>query len=243
MGCGSSMESEKQLSLPNVSERFMATADMVLVLDDGVGVLCHSQVLALHSTVICNMLADLAGERLDRIKFPLPDFTEAQCSALLAWLYNSVPSKGAAFEGHGVAAHAAAVVVARFAHKYDVPHALQHVATYLTAFMDARFAGYDSAKTDEGSCTVKELTTWAAMADKFDLRELCGHCERTLLKIQEFPASLDRLSHGALQRIAKGLLATLLAERHAGAPGHRKSFPPVSDFVAWRDSEKQRESE
>ena len=37
--------------------------------------------------MICNMLADLAGEQVERVKFPLPDFTEAQCSALLAYLY------------------------------------------------------------------------------------------------------------------------------------------------------------
>ena len=255
MGCGSSrepvrlhekegdsvpLERVKQLSLPNVSERYMATADMVLILDSGVGVLCHSQILALHSTVICNMLTDLAGEHPGRIKFPLPEFTETQCSALLAWLYSSTPSKGAAFEGHDAAAHDAAVVVARFAHKYDAPHALRHVAAYLTAFMDAKFASCGvNPLTSKGSCTLNELRTWAVMADKFDLRELCGHCERTLLfnweNIQDGPTSFDRLSRGALRRVAKGLHATLLAERSAGATGGLK-YPPASDFIAWRQA-------
>ena len=75
-----------QVQLPNVSLRHMASADMLLILDNKVGVLCHSQILSLHSTVICNMLADLAGGHAERIKFPLPEFTESQCSALLTYL-------------------------------------------------------------------------------------------------------------------------------------------------------------
>ena len=75
-----------QVQLPNVSLRHMASADMLLILGNKAGVLCHSQILSLHSTVICNMLADLAGGHAERIKFPLPEFTESQCSALLTYL-------------------------------------------------------------------------------------------------------------------------------------------------------------
>ena len=60
-----SMVNTKQLSLPNVSEAFMKTADVLLVLDDGLAILCHSQMLSLHSAVLCNMLADLAASDQD----------------------------------------------------------------------------------------------------------------------------------------------------------------------------------
>ena len=219
----------------------MATADMLLILDGGLGILCHSQILSLHSTVICNMLADLAGEQVERVKFPLPDFTEAQCSALLAYLYaHGVSCKGTAFEGQDAATHDAAVAVTRFAHKYDAPHALRHVAAYLTAFMDAKFGCCDVDPANvEGTCSMDDLVTWAVLADRFDLHELCGHCERTLLfnweKVQDKPAYFDQLSRGALHRIAKGLHATLFAERRAGSSGGRK-YAPVSDFVAWRQA-------
>ena len=88
----------------------MKAADVLLVLDNGVAVLCHSQILSMHSAVICNMLSDLAQHE-DKVKIPLPDFTEAQCLALLAYLYaNSLNSRGAAFETNARANLDAAVV-------------------------------------------------------------------------------------------------------------------------------------
>ena len=56
---------------------------------------CHSQILSLHSAVICDMLEDLGSQhRPSRLKtllphfteIPLPDFTEAECSAVLAYM-------------------------------------------------------------------------------------------------------------------------------------------------------------
>ena len=133
-----SMENAKRLSLPNVSEAFMNTADVLLVLNDGVAIQCHSQVLSLHSAVLCNMLADLAdSQRTEKVRIPHPTFTEVQCLALLKYLYaHSVPHEGAAFENHSAASHEAAVAVACFAHTYDAPHALRHVQAYLAGFME-----------------------------------------------------------------------------------------------------------
>lgn len=111
---------------------------------------CHSQTLSMHSAVLCNMLKDLASQHNEKVKIPLADFTETQCSALIAYMNaHGVSGTGAAFESHDDAAHDAAAAVARFAHIYDVPHALRHVQVYLTAFMDARFKSKDCSGMSE----------------------------------------------------------------------------------------------
>ena len=80
----------------------------------------------------------------ERVTLPLADFTEAQCSALLAHLYNhGTTTKGPTFEEHNTADLAAAVAVARFARTYDASHALRHVEAYLVAFMHERFQHAD----------------------------------------------------------------------------------------------------
>ena len=110
------MKHAKQLSLPGVSEVFMKDADVVLVLDDGTAILCHSQILSLHSTVLRNMIADLAASKQnERVNIPLADFTEAQCSTLLMYLYgHGVSCRGAAFASQDPADLAAAAAVARY---------------------------------------------------------------------------------------------------------------------------------
>ena len=101
-----SMDNAKLLTLPDISEAFMKTADMLLLLDDGVAIPCHTQLLSMHSAVLCNMLTDLSSQSDEIVKVPLADFTEEQCSAVLAYLYaNSVSGKGAAFQGHDAADH------------------------------------------------------------------------------------------------------------------------------------------
>ena len=98
-------QSAKQLTLPDITEAFMSTADVLLVLDDGTAIKCHSQILSMHSAVLCNMVADLRSQQNEMIKIPLADFTEAQCSALLTYMYcHGVSSKGAAFEKDDAAA-------------------------------------------------------------------------------------------------------------------------------------------
>lgn len=240
-----SMENAKQLSLPNVSEDFMRSADVVLLLDDGVAILCHSQILSLHSTVIRDMLANLpAGQHDDLINIPLADFTEAQCSALLSYLYsNGVSSEPAAFAKH----FKAASVVARFAHIYDVPHALRQVQAYLTDFMDRKYRfkpcdgttekgkGSDFALRDTA---VKTIVEWALMADRYDMHELRGQCEQVIMMhwecFQDKPDLVDQLSRGALQRIAKGLNTTLLASEWQAK---KRKYAPAHDFIAWRQTE------
>ena len=128
------------MTLPNVSPAFMETADALLALDDGAAVPCHSQILSMHSPVLCNMLKDLVSEHKEVVRILLAGFTQAQCLALLECLYHSISSKRAAFESHGAPNHEAAVAVARFAHTYDAAHALRSVEAYLTAFVQARDA-------------------------------------------------------------------------------------------------------
>ena len=84
------MENVKQWSLTNASQRFLNSADVLLVLDNGVAYPCHSQILSLRSAIICKMLEDLAiqHEQHDKkVRTPLADFTEAQCSQLLAYFH------------------------------------------------------------------------------------------------------------------------------------------------------------
>lgn len=201
---------------------------VLLVLDDGVGILCHSQMLSLHSAVLCNLLADVTTKHGERVKIPLADFTEAQCSALLAYLYShGVCSKGAAFEDRDAASHDAAATVARFAHVYDVAHALRHVQAYMTALMAAQFPSKLSAgKTGE---MFRVLLPWAVMADKYNMLELCGHCERALVmhweRYQDSPDLAGQLSSAAIQRIAKGLNKTLWASQTAAR------YPDVQEFL------------
>ena len=177
-----SMENGKQLSLPGASEAFMKTADVLLVLDDGMAILCHSQILSLNSAVLCNMLADLGpSQHNEKVKVPLADFTEAQCMALLKYLYDhSVPNGGAAFKYHNSASLEAAVAVARFAHTHDAPHALRQVQAYLTGFVESHFK---SKKDSEliWETRGKDVLASAIMADKFNMRELCGQCERAMV--------------------------------------------------------------
>ena len=220
-----SMEDVKKLSMPNVSEDFTESADAVLVLDDGKAIPCHSQLLLLHSAVLRNMFADLPACKHDKkTEIPLKDFTEAQCSALLAYFYsNGVYGKGAAFAKH----IDAAVDVARFAHTYNAPHALQQVQAYLIAFLDESlkvnekwtgFVGKSSLSDQQtGKLYENSLLDWALMADRYDMPKLCGHCERTMVQFwncfHDKPELIVQLSSGALKRIAKGLSRTLLAPR------------------------------
>ena len=232
------MDDPKALSLPNVPEEYFKSADVLLVLSDGTAVLCHSQILALHSAVLRNMLADVPARQSDgRVRVPFPDFTEAQCSALLAYLYNAgLSCKGAAFEDNSAASRDAAVAVARFAHAYDAPHALQHVQVYMAAFLDA-FQKNNRWAAMTAETVIRCVVLWAVLADKFDMHELCGRCERALVikwkTVEDRPDLAGQLSSSALQRVAKGLNRALLA---AAGPYNLK-YPDAQQFIAWRKGE------
>ena len=223
-----SMEHAKQLSLPGVSKEFMSDADVLLVLDDGTAILCHSQVLSLHSAVLRSMIADLAAsQQSERTDIPLADFTEAQCSALLPYLYgNGTSCRGAAFASRAWANLDAAAAVARFAHTHDAPHAVRHAEACLTAYMDEHFpvkkcdgmAGYYQGTTwAEVMPHVHYVLEWALMADKFEMHELRGQCERAMLMYWEYfhdrTDLVNQLSHSMVQRIAMGLSRTLWLQR------------------------------
>lgn len=229
---------------PDVCDAWFESADVLLVLDDGIAIPCDSKVLSMHSAVIRNMLEDLASQHDEMVEIPLPDFSEAQCLALLKYLsHHSAPNKGAAFETHDTASHDATVAVARFAHVYDAPHALQQIQSYLSSFMEAHFNG----TRDRGVMTMETydevVLKWAAMADMYDMHELCGRCEQAMTMhwnfYQDKPGLVDQLGGRALQRIAKGL-------NHAQRPGAYGTYAPggliidlypsVNDFIAWRQS-------
>ena len=243
-----SMEHAKQLSLPGVSKDFMNDADVLLVLDDGTAIPCHSQILSLHSTVLRNMIADLpASKRSERTNIPLADFTEAQCSALLTYLYSvGVSCRGAATANQDPDNLAAAAAVARFAHTYDAPHALRHVETYLVAYMDEHYqvkksemyyeASRRRAQYREGSRPyLQAMVNWTLMAEKYDMHELLGHCERAMIMYWEcFHDKCDlvnQLSSGTVQRIAMGLSKTLLASEEL----KNMKYPRVNEFMTWRE--------
>ena len=212
-------------------------ADVHLVLDDGTAILCHSQILSKHSAVFGNMFSDLAQQE-GKVKIPLPEFTEAQCSALLAYLYAfGLTSTGAAFATQRRAHRDAAVAVARFAHTYDAPHVLRQVEAYLTAFVGQFVSKALIAKAGRrGVCSSKDFVELAVIAERFDMPELRGHCERAMVisweLIQDSPDLLDKLSRSTLQRVAKGLNITLLAsqKRH---PGSAPEYPAVQEVIAW----------
>ena len=222
------MKTGKHLSLPNVADDFMKTADALLVLDDGVAIRCHSQILCLHSAVLRNMLADLAAsQHTKRVRIPLADFTEAQCTELLAYLYNvGLSGKNMLFDYDDTADYSAAVAVARFAHIYDAPHALRHAEAYLnikvTVWTESECNNHD-----------QDVLDLAVMADKFDMHRLCGACERAIMMQWGKFAGYDQvkqLSVGALKRIATGLHTTL----QACSEPEQRAYPAERDMVAWR---------
>ena len=188
----------------------------------------------MHSAVLCNMLEDLAAsQHHEKVKVPLANFTQEQCLALLAYLYNNcMSSDGAAFANH----LDAAADVAHFAHAYNAPHALRQMQAYLVASMsDQHFSVTSSAglighqQGESKSCSPsgrpydKAVLDWALMADKYDMHELRGHCDRAMVIYwrcyQDRPELLNQLSSSALQRIAKGLNEALwdTAAIHAGS--------------------------
>ena len=87
MGEADTSTTAKQLTPPKMSEAFMESADVLLLLDDGLAVPCHSHILSLHSAVLCNLLKESPRQHEGKVRLPLADFTEAQCSALLNYFY------------------------------------------------------------------------------------------------------------------------------------------------------------
>ena len=226
----------KHLSVPNVSDDFMKTADVLLLLDSGAAILCHSQILCLHSAVLRNMLADLVASQrtTKRLRIPLADFTEAQCSALLAYFYNcGVSGKGTLLDYDDSANYSAAVAVARFAHKYDAPHALRHAEAHLAVMVEVWKSRAERSAQQLAGLTDQDVVDLAVMADKFDMHKLCGACERAMMVQWGTFAGYDQvmqLSVGALKRIATGLHMTL----QASLEPEERAYPAERDMVAWR---------
>ena len=127
--------------------------------------------------------------------------------------------------------------MARFAHTHDAPHVLRHIEAYLTAFM-AQFDGKPRVLSfgRPGVCSSKDFLDWAVMANRLDMLELRGHCERALVMcwgiFQDRPNDLDKLSRSAFRRIAKGLNKALLASEKRRS-GRALVYPTVGDMIAW----------
>lgn len=78
------------------------------------------------------------------------------------------------------------------------------------------------------------MLSWALMADKFDMHELCGHCERAMMMhwshFDDKAKLGDQRSSSALLRIAKGLNQTMLS-----STGYSYcNVPDVHEFIARR---------
>ena len=94
--------------------------------------------------------------------------------------------KGAAFEEHSAAAFDAAAAVARFAHMYDMPHALRHVEAYMAAFLDKDHNTKGEVVTSGGSPFMfRHTSNWAVMAEKFGMHQVRGYCERDMVMYWE----------------------------------------------------------
>ena len=89
------MEVIQELNLRNAPKTYMSSGDVLLVDEDGIAIVCHSQILSLHSSVFCKMFEDLASERGKRTRIPLPGFTGSQCLDVLAYLYRQGPAYAA----------------------------------------------------------------------------------------------------------------------------------------------------
>ena len=120
--------------------------------------------------------------------------------------------------------------MARFAHTYDAPHVLLQVEAFLIAFMDGSLVTdeweNDLREGETGRIYNKTVLEWAAMADKYGMHKLLGHCKQVMVmywkSFGKTPGLVDQLSHSALVRIAKAFL-TLLA---ANVPREQRKYPP-----------------
>ena len=120
-------------------------------------------------------------------------------------------------------------------------HALRHIEAYLTAFMITGFQTKECFLVTSDEVVLE----WALMADKFDMHELCGHCERAMVmcwdSYHKKPELIDQLSSGALQRIAKGLHFTQnrcpTCGYYSNITAHHPTFhkyPDACHISAWR---------
>lgn len=148
-------------------------------------------------------------------------------------------AEGAAFANH----LDAAVDVARFAHTYDVPHALQQAQAYLTTLLEGHSQFFEVVdiygptkqlcERATGKTYARTVVDWALMADKYDMRGLCGHCERVMVIYWEYfqyeDVLVEQLSSSALRRIARGLHKTLVASLGPNC----YIYPSADDFTDW----------
>lgn len=107
---------------------FMDCADTLLMLANDKAVMTHRAYLSNHSTVLCELLNHIAATTKPggKLKVPLSDFLKDEAMALLAYLYAKSPSFPSVD---------AALVVARFGHKFNAADALRRAEAYLTAYI------------------------------------------------------------------------------------------------------------
>lgn len=106
---------------------------MLLVLKDSKKALAHRAVLASHSAVLSTMLAHLAdtGEAPgQKLELPLSVYDKKECTAILSCLY----SKHLRFDDVE-----AAILGAKFGHKFDAPAILQSAEAHLVDFVASTF--------------------------------------------------------------------------------------------------------
>lgn len=114
---------------------FMESADALLMLANDKAVMAHRAIISSHSTVLCTMLNHIAAisKPGEQLQVPFADFTENETTMLMEYMYAKSPSFPSVD---------AALVVARFSHKFDAPDALHRAETFLISHMSS--AVYDT---------------------------------------------------------------------------------------------------
>ena len=102
---------------------FGTCCDILLRLDDGTELPAHTQILARHSKIFCDMLQDdggalISASALKRIVVPMTDCSQDTATAFLSAVYSSQLNT----ENLG---ETSALPVAGLAHKYEMKVSLQ----------------------------------------------------------------------------------------------------------------------
>jgi len=97
---------------------FGTCCDIMLRLDDGTELPAHTQILAWHSEMFCNMLQDdngalISASALNRVVVPMIDCSRDTATAFLSAVYSSQLKTGKIDETF-------ALPIAILAHKYDM---------------------------------------------------------------------------------------------------------------------------
>lgn len=165
------------------------TTDLVLVVED-VKLPVHSYVLTSNSSVLLSAVKATCSFTPHSKELPLPGDSRADTVVALKYLYARKPK---------IVSVEDAVALAKFAHKYSIPHLTTHCSTYLVSH--APIMSPESGVFD-----------WTLLAEHNDLKGFLAHCERSItVHFKQLQSAEDgklfSLSKNSLRRIMLGLCA------------------------------------